>query len=176
MQTKWTLRLVTALLWALAAASVVYWGLRMGGPGAAVSVPEAAALAPAGDPSARQAAIARFLGAANSAAAPSAEVLIPNRFSLVGVVTEGPGGAALLAVDGKPARPYRVGSRIDEGTVLQSVGPRHAVLAASADGPALQRLELPGPMPAAALSNGVPAAPLLPDSQSPAPGAAKLPP
>ncbi|MGH8803367.1 MAG: type II secretion system protein N, partial [Polaromonas sp.] len=108
-------------------------------------------------------------------AAPSAEVLIPNRFSLVGVVTEGPGGAALLAVDGKPARPYRVGSRIDEGTVLQSVGPRHAVLAASADGPPLQRLELPGPMPAAALSNQLPAAPRLPGSQSPAPGAAKLP-
>jgi hypothetical protein len=77
------------------------------------------------------------------------------------VVTQGRGGAALLAVDGKPARPYRVGSRIDEGTVLQSVGPRHVVLAASADGTALQRLEMPGPAPVAGLTKRIRAAPPL---------------
>lgn len=167
MQSKWTLRLITALLWALAAASTVYWGLRAGGPVAAVSVPEATPLASAGDASARQAAIARFLGANNSVAASSSTVLIASRFSLIGVVTQGRGGAALLVVDGKPAKPYRVGSRIDEGTVLQSVGPRHVVLAASADGPALQRLEMPSPAAVTGLSTGAPTAPLLSGPQRP---------
>ncbi|MBK5207020.1 MAG: general secretion pathway protein C [Polaromonas sp.] len=159
MQSKWTLRLITALLWALAAASAVYWGLRTAGPAAAVSVPEATALASAGDASARQAAIARFLGATNSVAAISSKVPIASRFSLIGVVTQGRGGAALLVVDGKPAKPYRVGSWIDEGMVLQSVGPRHVVLAASEDGPALQRLEMPSPKPVAGLTKRGPAAP-----------------
>ncbi len=68
----------------------------------------------------------------------------------MGVIAQGRGGAALIAADDKPAKPYRVGSRIDEGVLLQSVGPRHAVLATSADGPALQRLELPSPAAAAA--------------------------
>ncbi|OGA94786.1 MAG: hypothetical protein A3E79_09760 [Burkholderiales bacterium RIFCSPHIGHO2_12_FULL_61_11] len=167
MQSKWTLRLITALLWALAAASAVYWGLRAGGPSSAVSLPEANALSLAGDASARQAAIARFLGANQSAAASAPAVSVASRFSLIGVVTLGRSGAALLAVDGKPARPYRVGSRIDEGTVLQSVGPRHVVLAASADGPALQRLEMPSPKPIAGLSTGAPTAPLLSGTQKP---------
>jgi general secretion pathway protein C len=165
MQSKWTLRLITALLWALAAASAVYWGLRTGGPGAAVSVPEAMVLASAGDASARQAAIARFLGAKNSVAATPTAVLASSRFSLLGVVAQGRGGAALLVVDGKPAKPYRVGTRIDEGLVLQSVGPRHVVLAASPDGPALQRVEMPSPKPVAGITKRKPAA--LPDSSIP---------
>lgn len=151
MQRKWTLRLITALLWALAAASAVYWALRLGGPGAALAVPQATAPAAAADAAARQAAIARLLGATNSVATRSSAAASRSRFTLLGVVAQGHGGgAALIAADGQPARPYRVGGRIDDGTVLQSVGARHAVLAASADGPALQRLELPGPAAAAA--------------------------
>ena len=150
MQRKWTLRLITMLLWALAAASAVYWALRIGAPGAPVAVPEPMAPAAAGDSSARQAAIARFLGATNSVASTSTNTKPGSRFTLLGVIAQGRGGAALITADGKPARPYRVGSRIDEGTLLQSVGPRHAVLAASADGPALQRLELPAPAAASA--------------------------
>ncbi|HZY15973.1 MAG TPA: type II secretion system protein N, partial [Ramlibacter sp.] len=53
------------------------------------------------------------------------------------------GGAAILSVDGKPARPYRVGSLVEEGLVLQSVQPRSATLAAEVRGPALVVLELP---------------------------------
>ena len=52
-------------------------------------------------------------------------------------------GAALIAIDGKPARPYRVGGVLEEGLVLQAVEGRRAVLAASAEGPALLTLELP---------------------------------
>ena len=38
-------------------------------------------------------------------------------------------GAALIAVDGKPGKPYRVGSSVDEGLVLRSVEPRRVYLA-----------------------------------------------
>lgn len=158
MQSKWTLRFITALIWALAAASVVYWGLRASGPGPAVVAPEAVALASSGDALARQTAIARLLGATKTVATASAAP-IASRFSLIGVVTQGHGGAALLAVDGKPARPYRVGSRIDEGMVLQSVGPRHVVLAASVDGAVLQRLEMPSPASTAGSAKRAPATP-----------------
>lgn len=141
-QSRWGVRLTTLVLWLLAAGSCVYWGLRI------VPRPAPAAVAPplrqafAADP----AAIARLLGAnpvaASTAAAPP--VSLASRFSLLGVVAaRSHSGAALIAVDGKPPRPYRVGSAIDEGLVLQSVQGRRAVLAATAGGPAVLTLELP---------------------------------
>ncbi len=54
-------------------------------------------------------------------------------------------GVALIALDGKPPRPYAVGARIDDGLMLQSVGVRSAVIAADAKGPPLITLELPKP-------------------------------
>ncbi len=38
-------------------------------------------------------------------------------------------GSALIAVDGKPGRAFRVGSTVDEGIVLEAVEPRKARLA-----------------------------------------------
>lgn len=38
-------------------------------------------------------------------------------------------GAALIAVDGKPAKPYRVGAVVDGQWVLSAVQPRRVVLA-----------------------------------------------
>ncbi len=52
-------------------------------------------------------------------------------------------GAALIAVDGHPAKPFRVGAAVDQDLVLQSVESRRAVLAASTDGPPVLTLELP---------------------------------
>jgi general secretion pathway protein C len=37
-------------------------------------------------------------------------------------------GSALIAVDGKPGRAFRVGSKVDEGLVLEAVEPRKARL------------------------------------------------
>lgn len=83
---------------------------------------------------------ARAQAASSEAAAPAA----PNRFLLAGVIANHTSqGAALISVDGKPPKPYRVGSQIESGLVLQSVGPRRAVLAASTDGPAAFTLDLP---------------------------------
>jgi general secretion pathway protein C len=165
MKNKWSMRLITALLWALAAASVVYWGLRLGGAGVTRTAPATAHVVPAGDASARLAALARVLGATPSTEAP-AVASAPNRFGLLGVVAQGSRGAALLVIDGKPAQPYRVGAQLEEGVLLQSVGQRHVVLSASAGGPALHRLELPGPM---AANSAAPAAAVAAPTAPPAP-------
>jgi general secretion pathway protein C len=65
---------------------------------------------------------------------------------LVGVVAgRSNKGAALIAVDGKPARAFRVGSKIDEGVVLQAVEPRRARLGSGADAATALTLEMPAP-------------------------------
>lgn len=138
LQNRWTVAAVTFVLWALVAAGAVYWGLkfssRAGGP---VIVPAPQRVATA-DP----AAVARLLGATPAAAAPTPS--LSSRFALVGVVaSRSHRGAALIAVDGRPPKPYRVGAAVDPGLVLQSVDARRAVLAASADGPPALTLELP---------------------------------
>jgi general secretion pathway protein C len=51
-------------------------------------------------------------------------------------------GAALIAVDGKPAKPYRVGDVVEDGLVLQSVKGRNAALG-PVSGAAVLTLELP---------------------------------
>ena len=143
-QSMWGPRLAAFVLAALAAGSAVYWGLKWPGQGndsPAVSLPVVEA--PAIDPQA----LARALGGGLVAqATPAAPVVVnaASRLALLGVVaTNRRGGTALIAVDGKPARPYRVGATVEDGLVLQSVGPRRALLAASMDGPATLTLELP---------------------------------
>ncbi len=142
--SNWTVRGVTFALWAAAAASAAYWGLKAGGAGAVVTGPAAAMRAPLqADP----AAVARLLGqAAPTGAVAAAAPPLASRFQLMGVVADNAQrGAALIAVDGRPAKPYRVGASVDDGLVLQSVRGRQAVLAASAQGPAVVTLELPVP-------------------------------
>ncbi len=69
---------------------------------------------------------------------------VASRFQLLGVLDAGPDtGAALIAVDGKPAKPYRVGALVVEGLVLQSAQGRRISLGASIDGPQTLVLELP---------------------------------
>lgn len=139
LQGKWTVAGATFALWALVAASAVYWGLKIATPSRAPAASAPALRAPvAADP----AAVARLLGASPAAAAPA--VSLSSRFTLVGVVaSRSRQGAALIAVDGRPAKPFRVGAAIDEGLVLQSVDARRATLAASREGPAVLTLELP---------------------------------
>ena len=140
-QSRWSVMGTTFLVWALVAASAVYWGLKFTAPGdgSATFAPMARAPA-AADP----AAVARLLGASPAVAATAPVASLSSRFVLTGVVADtSHQGAALIAVDGRPARPYRVGTQVDPELVLQSVDNRRAVLAASADGPAVLTLELP---------------------------------
>jgi general secretion pathway protein C len=141
----WTVRGATFALWLLAAASAAYWGLKLGtGPALIAPPPAGGRVATAVDP----AAIARLLGGTAplpGASAPAPVATLASRFNLIGVAAgaSSGGGAAVISVDGKPARPYRVGSIVEEGLILQSVQARRAVLAAQPTGPAVLTLELP---------------------------------
>jgi len=91
-----------------------------------------------------------------------------SRFALSGVVADpSKQGAALISIDGKPPRPFRVGSKVGDNYVLQSVGVRAATLGAQVDGPAAFTLQLPVRAPISVSSN-VPPPPLA----TPAPQAA----
>ena len=139
---NWAVRLATLVLWLLAGGSVVYWGLRLSAPAQGVPLAAVAPALPAPDAQA----LARLLGAVDAQAplaAPAASVA--SRFALVGVLAgrSSGAGAALIAVDSRPAKPYRVGAQVDAGLVLQSVGPRQARLGAALRGPTLVTLEVP---------------------------------
>jgi general secretion pathway protein C len=139
--SRWPVATTTLGLWALAAVSVVFWGLRLAAP-ADTMVPPPVARAPAAsiDP----AAVARMFGVVTAKTEVAAAPEAASRFALLGVVADtAQQGAALIAVDGKPARPFRVGSMLVEGFVLQSVGPRSAALGGSFDGPTALTLQLP---------------------------------
>ena len=128
-QSLWWPRLLTFSLAALVAASAVYWGLRWPAPASALSVtaiPEEPA------PQDGQA-LARLLGEAAAGAATTASPAAAGRYVLTGVLAgPGPGGSAVISIDGKPAKPYRVGSLVADNLFLQSVSGRRAVLAAGA--------------------------------------------
>lgn len=140
--------------WSAAAACIVFWALRVGvsQPGLPVDVqPVSGASVLRGD-------LSRLLGAGPAeqveAPAPSA---LASRFRLVGVMApkaraDAPAdagqGVALIALDGKPPRAFRVGARIDGELLLQSVTQRSAQIG-SANGTVALRLEL-APLPAPA--------------------------
>lgn len=174
----WLLRITTLAVWALAAASVAWWALRfVGAPSQAAGVPTVAAVAPASDP----AELARVFGPPTATAAtPSVEpgpTAMPEpglRMALLGVVANRKlAGVALISIDGKPAQPYRVGSRIEDTYRLKSVAARSAVIA-PADSPGREfTLELL-PLSVAELNGTAPDATAVAPSAAPRlrPGAA----
>ena len=138
--SRWAVAGSTFALWALVAASAVYWGLKLSGRnGVATAPPAVRSTAPA-DP----AAVARLLGSTPAVATAAAKPSAASRFALVGVVADrSHGGAALISVDGKPPKPFRVGAAVEEGWVLQSVEARRAVLAPGTPGAQAITLALP---------------------------------
>ena len=138
MQRNWTIRLVTCLLWLLATGSVVYWALKFVSTASApayASVVGAAPGAQAG--TVDSSAVARALGGgfapnlvAGGATSTLASGITASRFVLTGVVDGTALGKsiALIAIDAKPARPYRVGGVLEAGVVLRSVEERKAVI------------------------------------------------
>lgn len=156
---RWWAHGLTLLVWALAAASVVFWALKfVPGPRApsAQPLPDASVAA---DPQA----VARLLGA--NVQGPVAASTGASRYTLLGVVADRDHqGAALIAVDGQPPKPFLVGTKVGDGLLLQSVAPRRALLGPSADAPASVTLDLPLPTdadaaPAPAALGLAPAAP-----------------
>lgn len=146
-----TARWFTFLVWAAAAASGMFWGLKVLVKPPPVP-PQVQVVtgqgAPRGD-------LTRLLGVDAAPAEPggSQEPPADGRFSLIGVVSprakQAAGeGVALISVDGKPAKAFRIGAVVDGDTVLQSVDARGAALGPR-NSPALIALQL-APLPAAA--------------------------
>lgn len=137
--SPWGVRLGTMALWAAAGASTVYWGLKLSAQAPALPVAVAAPEPVAPDAQA----LARLLGAVP--AAPVAAPAAASRFALVGVLagTASGGGAALIAIDGKPAKPYRVGAELEPGLVLQALGRNQARLGPSMRGETSVALDIP---------------------------------
>ena len=140
-------RLSAFVIWSFVAAAAMFWILRF-----VVHAPQAPAHAVAVDRSAPvRGDLTRLFGAPLVARAEE-KAAAPSRYKLIGVMApksrlpEGSGayGLALIAVDGKPARAYAVGSRLDSDLVLQSVGMRTASLG-SEQGSRRMLLELPPP-------------------------------
>lgn len=155
------------MTWALVAAAALFWGLRLfvSAPAVPPSTP-VAAIGPAG-----RGDLTRLLGndppppvvALEAEAAPDA------RFQLIGVVapraqSAAREGVALIAVDGKPARAYRVGAVIDGQTILKSVAARGAMLGPR-DGAAQVTLNLAPP--AAATTGSLPSLSQVPAEANP---------
>ncbi|MDO8457602.1 MAG: hypothetical protein Q7T07_11910 [Burkholderiaceae bacterium] len=145
LSTSWSLRLITLTVWLVAVLCVVYWAMKF------VTVKpvtaNSAAIAPA--VVVDSTAVAKLLGATNSIAGQTVITPASSNYALFGLAVTGSGtGVALIATDGKPAKPYRVGSNVADDWVLKSVSRTGVVLAASVSAPDGMKLELPARRPA----------------------------
>lgn len=144
---RWAPATTGVVLWLAAGLSAGYWALQLLGRTPAVPVPVAASVPASPD----GALVARALGALGSSAEAVPDDAAPaaggdSRYVLQGVVGDrGDGVAALIAVAGRPARPFRVGMTVDEGLVLHSVQGRIARLAPSTRAAPTVELRLPDP-------------------------------
>lgn len=147
MSARW----FTLFIWAAVAASALFWALKL-----VVKAPQAPPQTQvAGSAVAAGTDLSRLLGvdAPVAVAAATPEPAADARFNLVGVLSPRAAqavreGVALIAVDGKPARAFRVGALVDGQNVLQSVNARGAALGPR-DGPALIALRIAPPNAAA---------------------------
>jgi general secretion pathway protein C len=141
----WRLRLTTFLLAAMAAASAAYWVLKWSGanpPPREQSVASQTTPIDTGK-------LAQLLGATPPPVGAATQISAINamdRYKLIGVIAQGSRGtqgSALIAIDGKPAKPYRVGDKVSDTLVLHSVTARAAALAPDLQAPVAGTLELP---------------------------------
>lgn len=163
-------RLLALLVWALVAASAVFWGLRLfarAAPSPAVATSELTAAA--------QGDLSRLLGAAVLPDDPEAieapAPAVSARFRLTGVMAPrrpSDQGLAVISVDGNPPRVYRVGAAIDGDLMLREVSLRTATVASAhhaSDPAGTFVLELP--LVAAAATGVLPPTLAVPDAGVP---------
>ena len=133
-------RFTSLLVWAVVAYSAVVFALQWGG-----GVPVDAVVAGSEQkqvlPEVDALAVSKALGAAP---VQSASASLASRFVLVGVMDGGPAqGVALISVDGKPAKPYRLGQTVSDGFVVLATGPKKAELGPQLGAASSLVLELP---------------------------------
>lgn len=141
-QNLWFSRSITFAIGAVAAASAAFWALKFN----AVANTKPSVSVDAQQPVVADiVSVARALGAVDpSGASANASAQASSRFSLIGVLANPKSaGAALIAVDGKPAKPFSMGETVASDWVLRTVNLRSVVLTA---GSTDMTLELP-PLP-----------------------------
>jgi general secretion pathway protein C len=148
-------RAAAFLIWALVAATGVFWLLRLTAQGP--SIPHATMASAEALPA--RAELSRVLGSTPVMATPAtASPELSSRFVLTGVMApkKSPGGAgksqgpglALIAVDGQPAKPFALGAKLDGNLTLLAVTLRSASIGPEGGLPVLI-LELPALPPPA---------------------------
>lgn len=149
----WTLRLFTFAVWVAVGLCAAYWAFKF-----VTTTPveaTAATLKPAVVVDTK--AIAKLLGATDGVAMQAANISARVKLSLFGLATSPGGqGIALIAIEDKPAKPYRVGAKVTDDLVLKSISKVNAVLAASATAPDGPKLELPTRKPATFVASSTP--------------------
>ncbi|WP_343066298.1 type II secretion system protein N [Diaphorobacter ruginosibacter] len=157
--SRWKVRAGTFILWFLAMACVVFWGLRLSAGPQGSSAP---GMPPAPSVVDVQA-LMRLLGGTEVVVATTPKAA-PTRYTLVGVLAgmRSGHGAALIEVDGKPAKPFRVGAEVADGLVVQSLGRREAHLGATVDGPASLTLQMPLKVASNGAASTLPVVPVQP--------------
>ncbi len=130
---------VAGLLWCAAALSAGYWFWQWPVPsttsGTSIRLVQGGTSAPT------SAQLPRALGGGVATTSLETDA---GRIQLVGVIASMSGqGSALIAMDGQPPKPYRVGQAVGEGLVLQSLSPKRAQLGATLHGPGQIELQLP---------------------------------
>ena len=151
--SRWKVGAGTFVLWFLAIACVVFWGLKL----SASQLGQGAPALPAAPTVVDIPSLIRALGGTEVAARPASAA--PTRYTLIGVLagTRSGHGAALIEVDGKPAKHYRIGAEVAEGMVLVSVNKREAHLGFTPNGPTAVTLQMPLKVASNATMGGMPA-------------------
>jgi general secretion pathway protein C len=180
-------RFFALLIWGAVALSAAFWGLRWFGK--SMSVPPGTASATMdnslkGDMSKLLSGPAKPV---DSVAAPTQQAALAGRLQLLGVVAprgeDSHAGVALLVLDGKPARAYRLGQAVDGDLVVQTISQRQVQIGTQG-GPAAVSLDLPlmaaaatGSLPPSTglSSNNASTTPGAPAGEAPAYGAAAAP-
>ncbi len=135
MLDKWFPRILTLAVWAALAWAATYWTLQFTGAPSTAAVVSANTMPATG---AEPVHVARLFGPAIDKVidVSVAPVVDPgSRFVLLGVAANrSSAGVALLSIEGSAAKPYRVGSKIEDTYLLQSVTTRSATLAIAQTG------------------------------------------
>jgi general secretion pathway protein C len=123
------LPLVTAAVWALAAAGIAYWVLHWPKAELAVAAPEPTSSNYA--KADQHVPMSRALGQSATQAA-SLALQTSSEYKLIGVIASVSGqGSALIATDGQPAKAYKVGQTVQDGWTIVSLTARQARLKSS---------------------------------------------
>lgn len=142
---SWTLRLFTLMVWLLVGLCVAYWAFKF----ITTKPLEATAALAVPTVAVDSKAVGKLLGATDGIAVKAVNMPASTKFVLFGLANSvGGQGFALIALDGKPAKPYRVGTLVADNLVLKSISKTGVMLATSLKAPDGVTLELPARKPA----------------------------